>query len=261
MQYEKQNLLFQSYFAGLAPSKKKRPGAETIRPIPVVVVVLSDDEPAEVIGNTGSNQDTGDASAAQQPSVAQTHDLELDHDLDELLGGDEDDDDADVADSDKAAAARSSSSSFAPEEIVWELWHRGNRRPVTVRDEDLLAAPDAAGRPVVFAQLALVTSVQKVKKQGLMLGLLTLTDGMGAEAFSLDRPARLVAARSVRKFGTYVQDQLILRSQQSATHFLILKSIVEDAESYTFLHRQGSCTVNVRCSTTKPNFDLCRVVL
>jgi hypothetical protein len=152
-------------------------------------------------------------------------------DIDDLLDNEEEDND----DNDDS----SSSSSFARDEIVWELWHRGNRRPVAVRDEELLAAPDAlaTGRPVV-AQLALVASVQRVNKQsGLVLGLRTLTDGMEAEAFSLDRPFRLVAAKTVRKFGNYRQDRLILHSQRAAANFLVLKSIFEDAESYAYLHR------------------------
>jgi hypothetical protein len=146
-------------------------------------------------------------------------------------------DDSSDSSSDEVASRCINKPTFVKEEIVWELWHRGNRRLVAVQDEDLLANQmDSPGRQPVTAQLAMVANVQRVKKKGLVLGLLTLTDGMG-EAFSLDRPFRLVAAKSVRKFGTCDQDQMILHSQQSAPHFATLKSVFEDAKRYAHLHR------------------------
>lgn len=126
---------------------------------------------------------------------------------------------------------------FAKEEIVWEVWYRNSRSTVAVRDEDLLFDPLGRanrGASVVFSQLSMVTSVQTVRGNEVMLGLLALTDGM--EPVNMNQPGRVVSAKLVRKFGQYVQDKMILNSQRSATHFLVLKSIYGDAQSYTYLH-------------------------
>jgi hypothetical protein len=206
--------------------------------------IFSDNEPAEESGKISCASDTvagvpmpasiETVLSAQDRNVssAPTH-YEADRvDVEDLLESDNSD-----SSSEEAGSGHTSCPTFVKEEIVWELWHPNNEHPIAVSDEELLTnMVGVPGQQFVMAQLAMVTSVHRVKKQGLMLGLLTLTDGM-EETFSLDQPCHLVAAKSVRKFGTYVQDRMILHSQQSAGHFVILKSIFEDVESYTYLHR------------------------
>ena len=186
---------------------------------------LSPQAPVSHAEGSPSDEVSGSGLSSQAPVSPAEGAPPDDIDIDDLLGGDSDAEEE---------SSRDSSPSFAREDIVWELWYRGRRRPAAVRDEDLLLSGPGGGPSPVVAQLAMVTKTQRVKKKGLMLGLLTLTDGM--EAFSLNQPSRLVSARGVRKFGRYTQDDMILRSQQSALHYLVLKSIFDEAKNYIYLH-------------------------
>ena len=139
-------------------------------------------------------------------------------DIDQLLDSD-----------DETEPVKEGPDTFVKDDIVWEMWYRNAVSKGRVKDVDLNTSP-----PLVIAQLCVVTSVKRVRGKVEVVGLLAVpVDG---SVLDMKLSGHTNSIKFVRKFGTLVENNLVVDSQRYRNDFHTVVEQVDSAERYLTNH-------------------------